>query len=216
MESYYEIRQYVGTFCNVAIVPEQKEYLRNQHIRFNFGTIVTESVPNPFRFIGKMAYTEKVERPPHFLQDAGIVLLSELFISFLREAGVDNFKLFPATVEFPQLEKTTWTDYYVFNEIGLADVANMKRSQSTSIMEGEAGLVPDFIGFEKLIFSEEKLAGKDYKMLRMVQDPIPLIVSKAVMRVLLINEPTEKWGLDFSVIPVESEQSIKNYELKNK
>jgi hypothetical protein len=121
MYRYFKIRIDPNSPCGVvALDAEQRDYMNQWLISFLKGEKTREPLPNPLKFTGSV-YQPYPERPSHILAGAGVILVSEDFVKVLRGAGVDNFELFPATVEYPKLKKT-YTDYYVLNVIGTVDV----------------------------------------------------------------------------------------------
>jgi hypothetical protein len=192
---------------------EQKRFLSESMVNFLKGRLTATPVPNPLKFTGSV-YKPYPARPSHLLAGAGVVLASEAFVSILRKAGADNFELFPATVEYPKLQKT-WTDYYVLNVIGCFDVLNKEKSEICTILEGIPGETPGVHILEKMVLDAKKLPKRNCKIFRPVQDPLELITSEDVIRAFLKNPPPETtgeiekgkkaaaWGVYFRKIEVE-------------
>jgi hypothetical protein len=133
------------------------------------------------------------ESPRHFILGIELLVVSGLFLNALRQAGVDNFETWPAILRDPETERE-WKDYFMFNEIGLLDPADLKKSKYDTIDGGDnTGDIPSVLGFHNVTFNEKKTRGA--KMFRILQFPPDLYISKEVMDVLDELRPPEKWGI---------------------
>jgi hypothetical protein len=165
---------------------------------FKYGRSINASLPNPL-VIG----LERLEgkNPRHYIEGAGIVIISDRFLKALKKAGVDNFEVFPATLH-DMKDGRRWNNYYAFNEIGVLDVALLEKCNYNIICEGTPLTAPDY-GFTKLVFSAERLK-QDYKMFRILQDSASgPYISEDVLNVFKELSPPEKWGLQFTQIEIQ-------------
>jgi hypothetical protein len=195
MDEYYYVFSDAGTYTNISLTPEHLGFMNSKNnVGFIFGKPITETLPIPIEFIGSTAQKE-FAHPPHFLPGDSTRVVSEEFVAALRAAGVNNFQLFPATLYFPKFDKK-WTDYYVFNEVGLVDVLNVNATKGIEIMGG-------FTALEKAVFSEEKLKQSPYEMFRIINATMGLYFSRRVMEILLEKEPAEEWGISWKEIEVK-------------
>jgi hypothetical protein len=153
---------------------------------------VSVIVPTPEVFELEINCREH-ESPRHFVRGDGFLVVSGRFLDALRQAGVDNFEVWPAILREPET-KREWRDYFVFNEIGLLDPIDLGKSEYDTIMDGSAdGDIPPVLGFHEVVFSAKKTHGA--KMFRTPQFTPDLYISKEVMDVLDELSPPEKWGI---------------------
>jgi hypothetical protein len=135
---------------------------------------------------------EKDEEPLHFIGGIGSLVVSDKFLDALRQAGVDNFEVWPAILRDPKT-KREWKNYYLFNEIGLLDAVLLEESDHDLLLGGNGGGIPPLIGFHEVVFDAKKTNGK--KMFRIPQCEINLYMSWDVIKVLIQLSPPEKWGI---------------------
>jgi len=115
-----------------------------------------ETVEEPLKYVLEVDQQAKnpTNHPPLDYQceaSAGQPLFSAKFRDALEGAGVDNVQYFPAEVVYePTGEKC---DYMAANVVGIADVLDVDASGCDV---DDAGFV---MGFEKMVFREEALAG---------------------------------------------------------
>jgi hypothetical protein len=217
MKQYLKIYSDPNSSCGVVeMAPEHKNIPELNQLNFLAGEKITTKLPNPLKFIGSV-YKPYPIRPSHILEGVGILLVSDDFVTILRNAGVDNIELFPASIEFPKLKKT-WTDYYALNVLDLVDILNKEKSSIRTILEGIPGKTKGMHIIEKMVLDAKKLSKKDFKIFRIVQDPLCLIIIQDIITAFIRNLPKdvtgkledfepvkrlELWGIDFDKISVE-------------
>jgi hypothetical protein len=161
-----------------------------------FGRIVVVPVPPVFEFeVTGYDYLE----PRHFLRGDESVVVSEKFLDALRQAGVDNFEVWPAILR-ERGGKRVWRNYFAFNEIGLLDAVATEASTGDMLLEGNGENIKPVIAFDEVVFDGRKTHGK--KMFRIPQWPSVLYISGTVMDVLRKLAPPEKWGITSTGIKV--------------
>jgi hypothetical protein len=156
------------------------------------------SVPVPPIFNIKIDCPSPDEGPRHFIENAYMVIISELFLQTLRGAGVDNFEVFPAVLKEPELD-LTFEKYYIFNEVGLVDAAKLEACKYDTIMGGNENIFP-VLGFKEIVFSANKV--EDKKIFRIPQFSGHLFFSDDVMDYFRKHSPPEKWGITTTEIDV--------------
>jgi hypothetical protein len=152
------------------------------------GIPIVVPTPEVFKFDIRIKETAQ---PLHFIQGVGSLVVSDKFLDALRQAGVDNFEIWPAILCDPKT-KREWENYYLFNEIGLLDAVLLEESDHDVILDGNGGDIPPFMGFHEVVFDAKKTNGK--KMFRIPQCPIDLYMSWDVIKVLIELSPPETWG----------------------
>lgn len=149
------------------------------------GTLIACELATPLIFTLDDATTSM----PHWIGDR-VPLVSELFVSTLRRAGVYNFQTLPAVLR-------PWTGHVVFNVISKIDGADPEASIGTVIMEEDPG--PKLVEYTELVLSHSRTRGID--MFRLADNPGMLLVHDRVMRVLSAHAPDTGWG--FTAIEIE-------------
>lgn len=190
MNTYYELRTDSDNIRPVLLDRDQRNTLNFKlDVSFIRGQAIRGTLPEPLRFSGLLPD----DRPPHFLEGDSIPVISKLLLSALKEAGVDNFEVFPAVVYSTKKQKE-WDDYFAFNEIGVLDIVNLVQSKYDTIMPGNA-VIPPFLGFHNVVFSNEKLKNNP-KLFRILQNKTMLFVNSQVIDSLTDSSPPEHWGID--------------------
>jgi hypothetical protein len=198
MKNYYQISQSrLDTYVIVTKLdlPEDKEGFYSTCFE---GRKISVPVPNPFEF--------EIDRlnggnPRHYIQGVGVVIISELLLKTFRNAGINNFQVFPAILRDKQSKKT-WNNYYIFNELGLMDAALLEECEYNVIAEKTDNDSGVFI-FDKVVLSAKKLK-KEPKMFRLAEDTVSqFYISSDVRDILNANSPPEKWGILFSETEVK-------------
>jgi hypothetical protein len=164
--------------------------LSENSISFKFGEKMPVPIPNPLEV--EIETLKRKITPRHFLSGPGIVVISPLFLKALKAAGVTNYEVFPAVLQFRKTNQT-WNNYLAFNEIGLLDAALLEECEYTVISEGPHRKYP-LLSIRKLVLSAKKLKHEP-KMFRIVHDPMNLYISEAVFDTLEKMCPPEKWGI---------------------
>jgi hypothetical protein len=158
------------------------------------GREILVPVPNPL--VIELKHLKKDENPRHFIDSVRFLIISDLLLKALKDAGVDNFQILPVTLRDVKT-KRTWENYYAFNEIGLFDAALLEECNYGIIDPGDEKLgIWPLYSFFKMVLSAKKLK-REPKMFRIVHDPgEQLYVSEDVVDVLRKMSPPEKWGLN--------------------
>ncbi len=139
------------------------------------------------------------KHPGHYF-DGTIPVFSKAFIDMLKQAGIDNFQTFPATL-VNKKENLQWDDYFAFNSIGILDAANMEKSSGGTLMSGtDFEGMPELIDFDKLVIDPTKTKGAF--MFRELRSPDLLIFDDKVEKYLKKYRPPEGWAI--TVIKLES------------
>lgn len=134
----------------------------------------------------------KGEELPHLLGDE-IPLVSITLIELLKNAGVDNFQIFPVTILNP-VTKQTWKGYYAFNVIGLFQAACMGGSDSDILItENSDGVAVPLVAFRKIRLDQGNTLGQ--YMFRLAESPDVILVSQNVVDLLKENKPIGGWGI---------------------
>jgi hypothetical protein len=196
-KSFYEIRQDAHNLIRIKTPLGLPGSPDGQPTDVISGIPVTVPTPKVFEFDINPG---KNEEPAHFLEGTDSLVLSTRFVNALRQAGVDNFEIFPAILRDPKTNRK-WRDYYLFNEIGLVDAVIQEASDGDIIIEGNGDDIPDLIAYNEVVFDGKKVAG--HKMLRIPQCPIDLYMAEEVLEVLVDIFPLEKWGVETSVSKVQ-------------
>jgi hypothetical protein len=160
------------------------------------GVPVTVPTPPVFAFDIKR---KEGEKPRHFIRGQRILVISRLFLDALKQAGVDNFEVWPAILRDPETGEE-WKDYFAFNEIGLLDVVDMDASEYDTIMKG-SDTIPPVVEFDEIVLNAKKTKGK--KMFRVPQDTNLLFISGEVRATLVKLSPSEKWGIYAAEVKVQ-------------
>jgi hypothetical protein len=185
---YHKIQQSINDATRIISNLDLEEDADGNTITFLDGTFIDAPMPKLFEFEIKC---KKDTAPRHFLEDNGILVISDLFLSALRKAGVDNYQAWPVILR-EKSTKRTWEKYHAFNEVGLLDAASLKDCKYDVIMDGD-DLVPPVLGFHKVVFAAKKFMDK--KMFRIPQSTSALYLSDEVMTTLDKLTPPEKWGI---------------------
>jgi hypothetical protein len=196
-KSFYEIRQDSHNLIRVKTplgLPNSPDGLPINLLR---GVPVIVPTPEVFEFD---INPKKKEEPAHFLGGVDSLVLSVRLVDALRQAGVDNFEIFPAILRDPKTNRV-WKDYYLFNEIGLVDAVLPEASDGDIIMEGNGDDIPGLIAYHEVVFDAQKVA--EHKMFRIPQCPVDLYMAEEVVEVLANLSPPEKWGIETSVVKVQ-------------
>jgi hypothetical protein len=164
--------------------------LSENSISFEFGEKMPVPIPNPLEV--EIETLKRKITPRHFLSGPGIVVISPLFLKALKAAGVTNYEVFPAVLQFRKTNQT-WNNYLAFNEVGLLDAALLEECKYTVLSEGPHRKYP-LLGFTEIVLSAKKLKSEP-KMFRMVQAPEYLYISQVVYDMLVKMSPPEKWGI---------------------
>jgi hypothetical protein len=159
---------------------------------------VPVSVPTPPVFTFDIKREEN-EKPRHFIKGHRIIVVSRLFLDALRQAGVDNFEVWPAILRDPETGEE-WEDYFAFNEIGLLDVVDMDASECDTLMKG-SDTIPPVVEFDEIVLNAKKTKGG--KMFRVPQDTDLLFISGEVRATLVKLSPPEKWGIYTAKVKVQ-------------
>jgi hypothetical protein len=101
--------------------------LPDPRMEFEDGLAVTNP---PARITFRMPGTEKGDLGDYVLSGLPGLLISAKFRRALDSAGVDNIQYIPAEIH-DEVEKKTYSDYFVANVIGLVDCMDMANSKLT-------------------------------------------------------------------------------------
>jgi hypothetical protein len=196
MKQYYTLKPDADIPRPVVLDEAQRDILNFElDISFLEGKPLEQTPPAPLRFSGHLPDI----RPPHMLEGDSIPVVSRSFMMALKEAGIDNFELFPAEVHSKKLKKT-WADYFALNTIGVLDIVDLKKSKYDIIMKGN-DFIPPFLGFHHLVFSSKKIKG-DPSMFRILQNQTMLFINESVADRLIELSPQEKWGISMEEVTV--------------
>jgi len=167
-------------------------------VSFLRGARIMQTLPDPLVF--EVDYP-KGEEPPHLLGDV-IPIASDTLVRELRNAGVDNFEVFPAVLRNPSTGKE-WRNFWAFNELGLVAWVNMQESEYDTIMKGSAGGVrTPLLGFHKIVLDSKKVRD-DLLMFRLAESPGALIIHDRVDKHLVAHTPPGGWRFDAVDVEVE-------------
>ena len=190
MTQYFEVES--DNFLDFGVTKSPK--LGSQSILG--GRIIKQDLLPPLVY--EIDFPNDVELP-HFLT-GGTVLASQRLINLLRSQGVENFQAFHAELLNPDTGKK-WSQYYLFNVIGLIKAANMDKSDYDELMPASPdGINIPLVAFNKISIDKSKT--RDTLMFRLAEDPTVLIVHEKIVDALDDNRPEEGWGID--VIELES------------
>jgi hypothetical protein len=191
---YYEIRQDTHNLIRVKTPLGLPNRPDGQTTDVLSGIPIVVPTPEVFKFD---IDPKEDEEPLQFIEGIDSLVVSAKFLDALRQAGVDNFEVWPAILRDPETQRE-WGNYYLFNEIGLLDAVSLEESDHDVILDGNGGGIPSMIGFHKVVFDAKKTNGK--KMFRIPQCETDLYMSWDVIKVLIKFSPPEKWGIRFNKI----------------
>jgi hypothetical protein len=198
--NYYRLQQNANDDYSATTKVRLPQNADGSESTFILGDKINVPVPNPI-----IIDLDGLEggNPRHYIEGFSIVIISELFLTALRKAGVDNFQIFPVVLRDKDSDRK-WDNYYAFNELGVIDAVSLGHCEYDTLDEGdEDSNEPPALSFDKVVFSEEKLKNNP-KMFRLAQDPAHCIyISKEVVDVLLELTPPEKWGVGCFIIEVK-------------
>jgi hypothetical protein len=102
-----------------------------------------------------------------------VPLMRDDLLKSLTEAGVDNLQLFPAVVR-DKKKKTEYTNFKVFNVLGVISAANM----GESTLMGTSGSTKINVDFDSLVLDESKIGGA--LLFRLAESVSAIVVHKKV------------------------------------
>jgi hypothetical protein len=188
MKIYYRLQQSLSDSYRITSKLGLPKLPSGHTTSLNAGREILFEIPPLFRFdVGGL----DGQRPRHFLEGAGILVISGLFLRALKQADVKNFQAFPTILRDPKTEQE-WNGYHAFNEIGTIAAALLDECKYSVLAKGGKAFPPLF-EFNEIVLSEKKL--NECLMFRMEQDPNLLFISEEVMETLRKFSPPEKWGI---------------------
>lgn len=120
--------------------------------------------------------------------DGSLPIMSKRFVNLLKDAGVDNFQLFPAIIK-SKVDDTIWDDYFGVNILGLISCADLSKSTYSEIMPGH-------YKFRELAIDAEKAKG--VLLFRLEESITEIIIHRSVGRYIRDHDP-DKTILGWSV-----------------
>lgn len=127
---------------------------------------------------------------PHYLT-GGTVLVSKRLINLLGRIGINNYQVFQALLINPETGDQR-KDYYLFNVLGLMEVARLKTSGQGKHRSG----IPEADNL--IAFNDPALKGKtvyDADLFRLAEDPVSIMVSERIVNSMKNNKPEGGWGI---------------------
>lgn len=160
---------------------------------FQRGAWVDLDVDSPLIF--EIELPDNATRPPHYLGHR-VLVVSDLFLATLAQAGIDNFQTWPAILRCSP-SGTEWAEYSLFNVVGLLDAVDREASAGEVLME-KGGV--ELCEFLELVISRPRAFAADF--FRLASDPAIVIMKGRVYQVLLGHVPDTGWG--FTATEVET------------
>ena len=133
----------------------------------------------------------KDEHPGHYFSKV-VPVVSELFIDVLKNSGIDNYQVFPATLVNRDLG-CVWEGFYAFNVIGLVDATDHSASKSDVIMPGGFEGPLELVGYHEIVVDSTKV--RNLRMFRDVRNPTVLIFDDMIEDALDAKRPPEWFGI---------------------
>ncbi len=189
MTSYYRIEPGIHDLYGIAGYPRLPD-----EVSFLSGRPISAALSSPLVFA---VNHPRGETPGHLLGKQ-IPVVSDLLLSVLKGAGVDDFQAFPAVLHNSDTGDR-WTGRYAFNVLGMLDAVDLAASKYDEIMPGEEG-EPPLVDFEKLVIDGSKTRGA--LLFRLVQNPLTMLVHQKVRDQLRQTKPLEGWGITTFEVPV--------------
>ena len=168
-------------------LPEIVTTLRDD-INFRGGAIIGDTLPLPLIFTtGHSAHEQ-----PKGMHNLVVPIMSALFLTALRHAGVSNLQCFPAELR-SSADGTVWKNYSAVNIVGLISCADLTRSESTHIIDrpGEGAL--PLMAFENLKVDSAR-AGEAL-LFRLAESPGTVIIAGSVVEYLRAQRSDDEWGI---------------------
>jgi hypothetical protein len=189
MTPYYRVEPGIHDFYGIigrAPVSDEVSFLAGHTISVQLSSPLVFEVNHP-----------PGEAPRHFL-GSEIPVVSDLLLTAIEAAGVDNFQVFPAVLH--NLDTGgKWTGYRALNVLGILDAADLQSSKYDEIVPGSEGL-PPLVDFEKLVINSSKT--RDLLLFRLVHNPSMMFIHGNVRDHLRQHKPPEGWGITTFEVPV--------------
>lgn len=135
---------------------------------------------------------------PHHLLTGGTLLMSTKMVHCLEKAGVNNFQTFPVLLHNPETGES-WNNYVAVNIIGIVAAADIKNSDTDTLMEGDSNF-PDLLAFRSISLLRKKL--NDLLIFRMAESANTIIIHRKLRELLKANRPEEGWGIMYEKVTV--------------
>lgn len=131
-------------------------------------------------------------RPPRGLLGQVIPLMSDEFIDSLQSAGVSNLQCFEARLVSTK-DGSVWTNVKAVNIVGLADCADLSRSEFERVIGRPGSSGSALLDFVTLKVDVTRV--KPPAFFRLGECPGTILMSHDVARTLLKVRSDDEWGI---------------------